>query len=95
MQAMYHLDKVFHFAGKFHVFAKTVTESVRLEVVHLNLVLSTMSGVMFCEIYLQSVVHITTIHNLFILFSSFFNRSLIPDFRSLILHPRSWFSSKP
>ena len=70
---MYHLDKVFHFAGKFHVFAKTVTESVRLEVVHLNLVLSTVSGVMFCEIYLQSVVHITTIHNLFILFSSFFN----------------------
>ena len=83
----YHLDKVFHFQGKFHVFVKTVTESVRLKVVHLNLVLSTASGVMFCEIYLQSVVHITTIRNLFILFSSFFNQSSIPDPPSSILAP--------
>ena len=50
---------------------------------------------MFCEIYLQSAVHTTTIHDLFIylfiylfiLFSSFF---FLTDSRSPILHHRSF-----
>ena len=60
---------MFHFPGKFHsVLVKTITDSVRLGVVYLNLVLSTASRVMFCEIYLQSAADITTIHDLFIYF---------------------------
>ena len=54
------------FPGKFQFLVKTITDSVRLGVVNLNLVLSTGGGVMFCEIYLQtpagSPAHITTIH---------------------------------
>ena len=47
---------------------------------------------MFCEIYLQSAAHVHH-HDplfiyLFILFSSFFNRSPILDPRPSILHPR-------
>ena len=41
---------------------------------------------MFCEIYLQSVAHITTIY-FFISFQVFFNRSAIPDSPSPILDP--------
>ena len=54
---------VFHFSGKFHFLVKTITESVRLGVVYLNLVLSTANGVMFSEIYLQSAAHIITIRD--------------------------------
>ena len=81
-----------HFAGKFHFFFKTITDSVRLGVVYLNLVFSTANGVMCCEIYLQSVAHITTIHKLFIYF---FFLKVILDPRFSITDPRSWFSSKP
>ena len=73
---------------------------VRLGVVYLNLVLSTARGVMFCVIYLQSAAHITKIHDLFIslFYFRFFltdPRSAIFDARSSILHPPSWFFSKP
>ena len=63
----YRWDKAFHFPGKFHFLVKAVTDSVRLGVVDLNLVLSTANGVMLGEIYLQSAAHndITTIHDLF------------------------------
>ena len=85
--SQYHWDKAFHFPGKFqHVPCKNNTDSVSLGVVYLNLVVSTVNRVMFCEIYLRSA-HITTIHELFfllLLFSSFFNRSSIPDPRSPI-----------
>ena len=88
------------FSRKFHFFVKTVTDSVRLGVVYLNLVLSTARGVMFCVIYLQSAAHITKIHDLFIslFYFRFFltdPRSAIFDARSCILHPPSWFFSKP
>ena len=79
------------FAGKFHFLFKTITDSVKLGVVYLNLVFSTANGVMFCEIYLQSVAHITTIHDLFFYFFS----KVILDPRFSITDPRSWFSSKP
>ena len=94
--SQYHWDKAFHFQGKFHFLVKTITDSVRLGVVYWNVVLSTASGAMYCEIYLQSADHITTIHDLLIyfIFKFFFNRSSIPDPRSSILDPRSWFSSK-
>ena len=44
---------------------------------------------MFCEIYLQSPAHITTIHDLFILLSSFKTDPRFPilDPRSSILEP--------
>ena len=63
----YRWDKAFHFPGKFHFLVKAVTDSVRLGVVDLNLVLSTANGVMLGEIYLQAAAHndITTIHDLF------------------------------
>ena len=65
--AFYHsisgIKRFMHFAGKFHFLFKTITDSVRLGVVYLNLVFSTANGVMCCEIYLQSVAHITTIHH--------------------------------
>ena len=64
--SQYHQHKAFHFPGKFHFLVKTITESVRLGVVYWNLVFSTASGAMYCEIYLQSAAHITTIHDLFI-----------------------------
>ena len=56
--------------------------------------------VMFCVIYLQSAAHITKIHDLFIslFYFRFFltdPRSAIFDARSSILHPPSWFFSKP
>ena len=49
---------------------------------------------MFCEMHLQSAVHVTTTHDLFIyfIFKFFFNRSSIPDPRfsiGPILHPWS------
>ena len=77
--SQYHWDKAFHFPGKFHFLVKTITDSVRLGVVYLNLVLS---GVMFCEIYLQSAADITTIHDLFIyfIFKFFFYLILDPPF---------------
>ena len=90
--SQYHWDKAFHFPGKFqHVPCKNNTDSVSLGVVYLNLVVSTVNRVMFCEIYLRSV-HITTIHDFFfllLLFSSFFNRSSIPDPRFSIPDPPS------
>ena len=74
--SQYHWDKAFHFPGKFHFLVKTITDSVRLGVVYLNLVLSTVNEVMFCKIYLKSAVHdeIPTIHDLFKTYfiSSFF-----------------------
>ena len=92
--SQYHWNKAFHFPGKFHFLVKTITDSVRLGVVYLNLVLSTASGVMFCEIYLQSATesHITTILDLFIYFIFkffFFNRSSILYLQFSILDPRS------
>ena len=90
--SQYHLDKAFHFPGKCHFLVKTITGTVRLGVVYLNIVLSRANRVLFCEIYfvkvicLQSVAHndITTIHDLFIYFISIF-----------LADPRSSFSSKP
>ena len=87
--SQYHLDKAFHFPGKFHFLVKTITGTVRLGVVYLNIVLSRGNRVLFCEIYfvkficLQSVAHndITTIHDLFIYFISIF----LTDPRSSIL----------
>ena len=91
--SQYHWDKAFHFPGKFHFLVKTISDSVILGVVYWNLAFSTASGAMYCEIYLQSAAHITTIHDLFIylIFKLFFTdpRSPIPDSRSPILHPRS------
>ena len=91
--SQYHWDKAFHFPGKFHFLVKTITDSVRLGVVYWNFVLNTASGAMYCDIYLQSAAHITTIHDLFIyfIFNFFFTdpQSPIPDSRSPILHPRS------
>ena len=75
-----------HFAGKFHFLFKTITDSVKLGVVYLNLVFSTANGVMFYEIYLQSVAHITTIHDLLFYFL-FLKWSSIPDSPSPILDP--------
>ena len=87
--SQYHWDKAFHFPGKFHFLVKTISDSVRLGVVYLNLVLTTASGVMFCEIYLQSatVSHITTILNLFIYF--IFNFFFLTDPRLSIPNSRS------
>ena len=80
--------KCFIFQENFHFLVKTITDSVRLRVVCLNLVLSTVNRVMFCEIYLQSVANITTIHDLLIYFIfKFFKRSSIPDSPSPILDP--------
>ena len=50
--SQYHWDKAFHFPGQFHFLVKTVTDSVRLGVVYLNLVVSTANRVIFNEIYL-------------------------------------------
>ena len=62
----YHRHKVFIFQENFTSSSKQSLRSVRLGVVYWNLVFSTASGAMYCEIYLQSVAHITTIHDLFI-----------------------------
>ena len=79
--SQYHWDKAFHSPGKF----KTITHSVRLGVVYLKLVLSTASGVMFCETYLQSSAHHDPLFIYFVYFQVFFNRSpILPS----ILHPR-------
>ena len=85
--SQYHWDKAFHFPGTFDFLVKTITDSVRLGVVYLNIVLSTGSGFLFCEIYLQSTAHITIF--LFILFSCFLTNPLSPVLhrRSLILAP--------
>ena len=89
--SQYHWDKAFHFPGKFHFLVKTITDSVRLGVVYWNLVFSTASGAMYCEIYLQSAAHMTTIHDLFIyfIFKFFFYRSSIPDPRFSLPDPPS------
>ena len=80
----YHRDKAFHFPGKFLFLVKTITDSDRLGLVYLNLVFSTENEVMFCEIYLQSVAHITTDPRfIFIFFQVLFNQSSIPDFSIL------------
>ena len=64
--SQYHQDKAFHFPGKFHFLVKTVTDSVRLGVVYLNLVLSTANVVILCEIYLSAAHNaITIVHDLF------------------------------
>ena len=47
--SQYHWDEVFHFPGKSHFLVKTITDSVRLVVVYLNLVLSTANGILFCD----------------------------------------------
>ena len=39
--SQYHRDKTFHFPGKFHFLVTRITDSVRLRLVDLNLVLST------------------------------------------------------
>ena len=73
--SQYHSDKAFHFPGKFHFLVKTVTDSVRLWVVYLNLMLSTANVVILCEIYLSAAHNaITTVHDLFKIYfiSSFF-----------------------
>ena len=62
----YHRHKGFIFQENFTSSSKQSLRSVRLGVVYWNLVFSTASGAMYCEIYLQSVAHITTIHDLFI-----------------------------
>ena len=76
---------MFHFPGKFLFLVKTITDSDRLGLVYLNLVFSTENEVMFCEIYLQSVAHITTDPRFIYLFyfQVLFNQSLIPDFSIL------------
>ena len=73
----------------FHFLVKTITESFRLGVVYLNLVLSTVNRVMLCVIYLQSVAHndISMIHNLFKIY--FIISSYLTDPRSLIPDPCS------
>ena len=64
--SQYHSDKAFHFPGKFHFLVKTVTDSVRLGVVYLNLVLSTANVVILWEIYLSAAHNaITVVHDLF------------------------------
>ena len=72
-----------YFPGKFHFLVKTITDSVRLRVVYLKLVLGTANGVVLFKVYLQSVAHNdnTTIHDLFKIYfiASFFNRSSIPE----------------
>ena len=85
--SMHFSDKAFHFPGKFHFLVKTITDSDRLGLVYLNLVFSTANGFMFCEIHLQSAVHITTDLRFIYLFyfQGLFNRSSIPD--SSILDP--------
>ena len=81
----YHRDKAFHFPGKLLFLVKTITDSDRLGLVYLNLVFSTENEVMFCEIYLQSVAHITTDPRFIYLFyfQVLFNQSSIPDFSIL------------
>ena len=93
----HHWDKAFHFPGKFHFLVKIITDSVRLGVVYLNLVLSTANEALLFEVCLQPAAHIfTTIQDLFILLSSFSkNRSSIPDLRFWIPDPWSTISSKP
>ena len=93
----HHWDKAFHFPGKFHFLVKIITDSVRLGVVYLNLVLSTANEALLCEVCQQLAAHIfTTIQHLFILLSSFSkNRSSIPDLRFWISDPWSTISSKP
>ena len=84
--SQYHRDKAFHFPGKFHVLVKTVTDSVRLGVVYLNLVLRTANVVILCEIYLSAAHNaITIVHDLFKIYfiSSFF----LTDPGSLIHDP--------
>ena len=83
----YHRDKAFHFPGKFLFLVKTITDSDRLGLVYLNLVFNTENEVMFCEIYLQSVAHITTDPRFIYLFyfQVLFNQSSIPDFSILDL----------
>ena len=85
----YHWDKAFRFPEKIHFLIKTITDSVRLGVVYLNLVLSTLNGVIFCEIYLQYAAHndITTIHNLSKIY--FISSFSLTDPVSLIHDPRS------
>ena len=89
--SQYHWDKAFHFLGKFHFLVKTITDSVRLRVVYWNFVLNTASGAMYCDIYLQSATHITTIHDLciYFIFNFFFYRSSIPDPRFSFPDPPS------
>ena len=76
--SQYHSDKAFHFPGKFHFLVKTVTDSVRLGVVYLNLVLSHSERgyIMWnLSIYLSAAHNaITTVHDLFKIYfiSSFF-----------------------
>ena len=75
--SQYHWVKALHFPGKFHFLVKTITDSVTVGVVSLNLAFSTANRVMFHEIHLQSAAHndITMIHDLFKIYftSSFFN----------------------
>ena len=83
MLSRYHLDKAFPFPEKFHFLVKTITDSVRLGVVYLNLVFSTANGFIFCEIYLPSAAHndIATIHDLFkFIYFEFFKPILDPSF---------------
>ena len=84
-----HWNKPFHFSGKFDFLVKTITDSVRLRVVYVNLVLTTANGIMFCETDLQSAAHddMTTIHDLF---KIYFISSFCTDPRSFSSKPRSF-----
>ena len=86
ISSQYHWDKAFHFPGKFHFLVKTITYSVRLGVVYLNLVLSTASGVMFLSTVCGPHHHDPRFMYFFY-FQVFFNRSPILDPRSSILAP--------
>ena len=90
----YHWDKEFHFLGNFHFLVKMITDSVRLGVVYLNLVLSKTNEVLFCEIYLQPAAHndVTTIHYSF---KIYFISRFLTDRRSLTPDPRSSDPSFP
>ena len=81
--SQYYLDKAFHFPGKFHFLVKTITGTVRLGVVYLNIVLSRGNRVLFCEIYLSTVCGPQWHHHdprfIYLFHFNFFNRSSILD----------------
>ena len=83
MLSRYHLDKAFPFPEKFHFLVKTITDSVRLGVVYLNLVLSTANGFIFVKFIYRLRPTMTsprsTIYLKFIYFE-FFKPILDPSF---------------
>ena len=84
--SQYHWDKqwnkTFHFPRKFHFLVKTITDSVRLQTSVQR------EGLCFVKfIYSLRLTSSRSTIYLFLLFSSFFNRSSIPDSRFSILTP--------